>query len=452
LVYADDFPAGRLPMTRLGEGRMLEVSLLKGWVPFTLTVSGVLGLAWLCVGRGRRWWLVRLPIAGGAAAIVTAGAVVYVEKVWRPFPDPIPLEVALSVGVALFAVGLAAARWPSVRGWWRWNVLPLCVVLVVVAAASAVNVFYGQYPSVGAVVGAPIAHQVDLGRVNTRTGVVAPSAGRPLAAAWRAPADLPAHGDVAQVSIPGVASRFPARPGLVYLPPAYLVSPRAELPVLVLLAGTPGSPRDWFDAGGLAERADRFAAAHHGLAPVVVVPDILGNRSANPLCVDSRLGKAATYVDVDVPAWIKATLQVNSDTRTWAVGGLSSGGTCALQAVVRSSRTYPTLVDLSGQDEPTLATRKLTVDRVFGGDLAAFHAINPLEQLSRRRLPGVAAMVAVGDHDKLYRPEQERVARALQRAGIPVQFELLPGGHSWHVWGPGLGQAMPWLSRRMGLI
>ena len=33
------------------------------------------------------------------------------------------------------------------------------------------------------------------------------------------------------------------------IPPAYLASPRAQLPVLVLLSGQPGTPRDWLDGG-----------------------------------------------------------------------------------------------------------------------------------------------------------------------------------------------------------
>ena len=37
-----------------------------------------------------------------------------------------------------------------------------------------------------------------------------------------------------------------------------------------MIGGQPGGPRDWLDAGKLASRLDAFAAAHRGLAPVVV--------------------------------------------------------------------------------------------------------------------------------------------------------------------------------------
>jgi hypothetical protein len=55
----------------------------------------------------------------------------------------------------------------------------------------------------------------------------------------------------------------------LYLPPAYLGSVRARLPVLVLIPGQPGGPEDWLLAGRLAAVMDAFAAAHDGLAPVV---------------------------------------------------------------------------------------------------------------------------------------------------------------------------------------
>jgi S-formylglutathione hydrolase FrmB len=196
---------------------------------------------------------------------------------------------------------------------------------------------------------------------------------------------------------------------------------------------------------------DRFAAAHQGLAPVVVVPDILGGTLDNPLCMNSRLGKVATYLDAEVPAWIKQHLQIDPDPRRWAVAGLSSGGTCALQAGVRSPQIFPTFLDISGQDEPTLGTRTATVKAAFGGNTAAFLAVNPLTELATRRLPGSAAMLTAGDHDKIYGPQQQRVRQALQRAGVPVEFALIPGAHNWGVFGAALERALPWLAGRLGL-
>lgn len=204
---------------------------------------------------------------------------------------------------------------------------------------------------------------------------------------------------VTQVAIPATRSGFPARAAWVYVPPAYLTADRPLLPVVVLLGGQPGSPRDRVDGGQPAQRLDDWAEAHHGLAPVVVMPDGLGGEVANPLCLDSLLGQADGYLSVDVPAWISAHLQVDPDHAHWAVGGFSYGGTCALQLAVAHPTVWPTSVDASGQRAPTLGSDAETAQAAFGADAAA----------------------------------------------------ELPGGHSWDVRGPALTGALPWLTQHVGL-
>jgi enterochelin esterase-like enzyme len=265
---------------------------------------------------------------------------------------------------------------------------------------------------------------------------------------------MPAHGAVTEVPVPGIRSGFAARPAWVYLPPAYLVSPRALLPVLVLIPGQPGSPRDWIDGGGLIHIMDAFASAHAGLAPVVVVPDPLGRVLGQTLCVDSPAGQAFTYLTVDVPSWISSALQVDPDPAHRAVGGYSAGGTCALQLAVNAPAVYPTFLDISGQDAPTVGSRKRTVAEFFGGDVAAFRRVNPLDVLASGRLAptAIAGSVVAGADDPRYRPQAQRVYAALLAAGIATRYVELPGGHSWVVWSEGLRHELPFLATRTGLL
>lgn len=196
---------------------------------------------------------------------------------------------------------------------------------------------------------------------------------------------------------------------------------------------------------------DRFAATHAGLAPVVVMPDWLGAPLTNTLCLDSRLGNVQTYLTVDVPAWVRAFLQVDPDPSSWAVGGLSAGGTCSLQLAVNAPQVYPTFIDLSGQSEPTLGDRAGTVAAAFGGDPAAFAAVNPLDVLAARSFPGSAGQVIVGAADAAYRGQAMQVADAGRRAGMQIDYRELPGGHDWRVWSAGLESSLPWLATRIHL-
>ena len=66
--------------------------------------------------------------------------------------------------------------------------------------------------------------------------------------------------------------------------------------------------------------------------------------------------------------------------------------------------------------------------------------------------PGLAGhRWSSGAQDTVYLPEARTVFAACRAAGMDVQFHVLPGGHSFDVWGPGLDSALPWLGTRLGI-
>src|SRR5262249_13341335 len=274
---------------------------------------------------------------------------------------------------------------------------------------------------------------------------VVPKPGQTLGSIWHPPPAMPTTGAVYQADIPGVTSGFTARNAYIYLPPAYQATPRPQLPVLVLLAGQPGDPRNWVDSGQVQAMMDDFARQHHGLAPIVVMPDDLGSFFANPLCLNSRLGNVQTYLTVDVPNWITSHLQVRPPEQGWAIAGLSHGGTCAIQLSTQAPRLYRFFVDISGQLEPTLGSSQLTISRAFGGDAVAFARGGPAVALARTRVPRSAGVFVAGASDGVYTPGQRSMYLAAQRAGMDVTFMYLPGGHDWRVGRDGLAHNVGWL-------
>ena len=348
------------------------------------------------------------------------------------------------------AIALAAVR----RG--RAGIRALAVagaVVVAVAGAVQVNTSFGDYPTLGALLGEPVANQVDASDVLGSSGsVVSQSADAPLDAVWTAPAGVAAKGTVTNTPIPGTVSGFTAQNAWIYLPPAYAATPRPLLPVLILLAGQPGEPRNWFDGPHLVETMDAYAAEHAGLAPVVVVADWLGEANANPLCVDSAAGgNDFTYLSKDVPEWIRTNLQVDPRPDRWAVGGLSAGATCALQLATNDPTQFPTFLFFSGQTEPTLSDRADTVNALFGGDEAAFVKINPLDIMKTTQFPDSAGMFAAGTDDTEYGPATKTMYEAAQAAGMQVEYHTVPGGHDFPTWGDCLSTSMDWLGTRLEL-
>lgn len=430
----------------------LNLPLVFGWLPTVLTAVGGLAAVALLARRWRIWWIRVIPCVAGATTAACLLLTWIVDVVWRPFPDPLPWRVVMWLGVVLFSLALAVASfWRS--SWWRRGGAVLAAALVVVTCAVKINAFYGQFPTLSAVLGLPMTDEIafapNAGWVQSPL-VALP--GHPLQDSWTPPATLPAHGAVSKVHVPATVSGFAARDAYTYLPPAYLTENRPLLPILVLVHGQPGAPVDWLIGGQLASMMDRFAADHQGLAPVVLDVDNSGTQLGNPLCLDSRLGNSETYLTVDVANWIKATLQIDQNTQHWAVAGYSNGGTCALQLSLRKPDLYPTFVDISGQREPTLGTRAQTVKATFGGDDARFRQVNPLDELATRKFPGTAGTITVGKADNYFFPQQREVYGVATRAGLDVHWLEVPGGHSWQAWGAGLQQSLTWLARRMSLV
>ena len=449
----------------------LDWSLIAGPLPVILLAGALRALAWLVAGRnapghgglrrgargGRaggaapvRWLAVWVPlivlVAGGVIAVLTW----LVNNVWRPFPDLLPFSVLLWSGVALAGLLLAVARQVLLRTWPRRAAAIAAGVLVLAAAANQINGYFQAYPSLRVA----LAPWLDPKPVLSRSVHVTEAAARPgqaVESIWHPPLGMPKTGAVYQVNISGITSGFAARPGYIYLPPAYLATPRPQLPVLVLLGGQPGDPRAWVDSGQVQAMMDSFANRHHGLAPVVVIPDDLGSELANPLCLNSRLGQVQTYLTVDVPNWITSHLQVRPPERGWAIAGFSEGGTCAIQLATQAPRLYRFFVDISGQAGPTLGSRQRTISRAFRGDAAAFGRVDPVVVLAHTRFPRSAGVFVAGASDRVYTPQQRAMYLAARRAGMNVMFMYLPGGHDWRVWGGGLQHNVAWLASVLGI-
>lgn len=434
---------------------LYQAPIVNGAIPAVLVTSGLLALLWLAWGNRRhltRWVPVALVIS-----VLAMGIFWYLaEKVWNLWGEPLPRRLYIYAGLALFGVLLAVPKIVALRRLWaRLLVLPIAAV-VVVSAAGMVNQNFEYYPTFGSLFGDTGTAIKSLAQFEADKGVAElPIPPKPTTEAnWSPPANMPAHGDVINVHIPGPISHEVSSGAFVYLPPAYLSTPRANLPVLVLIHGVPGSTVDWLRGGQINKFMDQYAAAHHGLAPVVVLPDAGANWAGYPpACLNSRQGQAATYLTLDVPNWIKKTFGAGTiSSRQWAIGGFSYGGTCAMTLAVNHPEVYPTFIDSSGESEPTIEQgHDLLLKKYFAGNPAAFAKQNALDILKVRRYAGSAGIVTVGSSDSHYRPQGIEVFRAMKKAGMDVTLQEAPGGHAWPAWRYGVYQNMDWLMKRLGV-
>ena len=410
----------------------LPIEAVRVLVP-VYVVAGLLLLVVLLPRRGRAVGLRPLAVT---ALIAGVGALAGGLLVWWVVDVQDVFGVAASSVIRAAAAGggaaVALAVLAVVRGrWWRRVVAVVAVPVFLAASALMINRDVAYYPRLGDAFG------------DTGVGalvVEGEAAQGQRLASWRPPAVMPVTGTVGTVEIPGTESRFSARPAWVYLPPAARTAHPPRLPVMIALSGEPGGPSDVFLAGGLKARLDALAAAHHGIAPVVVVPDQLGAYSANPMCLNSRLGDVATYITVDVRDWILRHLPVSTARRAWTVAGFSEGGTCAVQFGAGYPAVFGSFVAVSPELGPFTHSVARTIRAGFDGSRAAYDAAQPIAVMRRAgHYRATAAVYSVGALDSRYGRNAGILAGVSKEVGMHTSYRRFPGlAHNWNTGAAGL--------------
>lgn len=422
-------------------------------VVFTVLIAAAIGIVIVLRGLhfSRTGWVFVLAVP----TAIAVGAWFVFDVLWLPFVDPFGWMVWALLWVGVFIPLLAL-----------WPLRPVLVGLETTPLSRLLRLLpmrkLGRTATASVVAVAVLLSTAGmLGAMNARFGAYMTLAGAfglgesygSLRDVPRGPVEghVPGHGTLIETKVPGARSGWNPRPAVIYLPPAYQHANGRNLPVLVLMAGQPGSPRTWVDAGRMQVSLDAYAADHGGAAPVVVVVDQLGDSITGPLCSDSAAGNVAEYLQQDVPAWIEKNLQVTHDRARWGIGGLSNGGTCALQVVTRDPDAYSLVLNMSGEAVPKLSGSASAVDVIFHGDERAFSQNNPADLLKTHRYPSVRGIFSVGKDDQRYRDKLKKLYEEGRAAGMQLEWREYPGGHSWQVWRPAFADHLTWFGQQTGL-
>ncbi|HEX4016980.1 MAG TPA: alpha/beta hydrolase-fold protein [Frankiaceae bacterium] len=419
-----------------------DITLISGSTPIIIVVLGLgatlLSFRWKD-GVWKQQLLYGLPITlalVGLTALLVDGLAL--------IPYQFPNSYYLWVGLVFLAVLVAIIGWTRFRNW-RRVVSVLSVVLAAAMAGTLINKQYQYYPTVGSLFGVDAQNQVSLKQLEQiRAKARADNGG-----------SLPTHGFTIEIPIPGTKSHFVGRSAFVWVPPIWVADEKVKLPVIVLLAGIPGQPSDWTRASMADVTARAFADAHHGMAPIIVMPDENGSFTNDTECVNSPRGQSETYITEDVPDFMRKNFNAQTTKGSLAIAGLSEGGFCSLMLTLRHPDEFVAFGEYSGLTSPTVeegVDPAATIPVLFGGSQTAYNQHDPLYLLRNQRFPKTAGWFEVGTADHVPLLAQRALVPLSSGAGIlTCSKEVAGAGHTFTLWEQAFQDSLPFLSWRLGL-
>lgn len=426
---------------------VLEISVVDGWFPIALYgLAGLLLLYLLFRERSASWVLTAFVLLIIGALV--AGSALWVSvNLFDAFGGPV--ADAAWIWVPAAGAGILLAIWNLWRSrWWRKIIALAAIPIFAATAAVGINAAYGLDTTIGAMLHLSTADDV---AIPTPDPAETADPTEPLYQSWTPPPDLPKQGVTGLVpgGIPNTNSGFAARPAQLYLPPAALVDDAPRLPLVIMMMGQPGDPDPQF----IAKVLDEHAAAHDGLAPIALVVDQLGDPSADPMCLDTELGKVETYVMQDVVPWAREHLDVLRSAPMWTVAGYSNGGGCAAYFGAKHPEVFGNILAVSPVEFAGAEHPDDTLKQIFGGDEAAYDAVKPVNIMKAKApYPDSVAVYTAGENDPTYTASAQTLADAAAAAGIRATFFSVPGAdHGVSALTGGLDHGFDVLYPRLGL-
>ncbi|MEV6596168.1 alpha/beta fold hydrolase [Actinoplanes sp. NPDC051346] len=239
-----------------------------------------------------------------------------------------------------------------------------------------------------------------------------------------------------------------ALPAQIYLPPAYTSPPaaRQKFPVVMFLAGYPGTPESFRVTMGVPDALDQAISARQ-LAPVIgvmVEQDPVRGRDSE--CVDSALGvRADTYLTSDVPEVIERNFRAAGGRDNWSLVGYSTGGFCAANLALRHPDRFSAAGVLSGYFRPLID--RSTGD-LYQGNLALRRANDPRIMIGQRRPAPTHLFLFAGTGDRAAQRDLRAFRPLVHAPDTATVVDDRPGGHNFATWRAVLPDLFRWLNQR----
>lgn len=245
----------------------------------------------------------------------------------------------------------------------------------------------------------------------------------------------------------------------VYLPADYETSQRSY-PVLYLLHGGGDDHTGWVQFGEVKHIADKAVQEGKSTPMIIAMPDANTDKRGY---FNSPLGdwNYEDYFFQEFIPFIEKTYRIRAEKRYRAVAGLSMGGGGTFMYALHHPELFSSACPLSASTGPLSleeATGRLKKQypeiseaqiAKYYSSLSALELIKGLPEFKAdpsNREKTVRWYIDCGDDDFLYEGNS-LVHIALRKKGIPHEFRVRNGSHSWSYWRESLPEVLEFVSQ-----
>ena len=246
----------------------------------------------------------------------------------------------------------------------------------------------------------------------------------------------------------------------VYLPADYATSQRSY-PVVYLLHGFSDDETGWIQFGEANQIADKGIAEGKIPPCVIIIPD--GKVSWYCNSYDKKTTWEDTFVNEFLP-FVEKEYRIRAKKEFRAIAGLSMGGYGALKLSMRHTDLFSTCVALSSGTFTDEEIEKMEDSGyqhyfagLFGKDLKGsarlndvWKSNNPLDlihSVTPEQLKTVRYWIDCGDDDFLCNGNSALHVE-MRKAGIPHEYRVRDGSHSWSYWRSGLATGLEYIGEK----
>lgn len=229
----------------------------------------------------------------------------------------------------------------------------------------------------------------------------------------------------------------------VTLPSDYYQNPDRRYPVIFILHGGHGSPKDLFVKGRVVETLQTLYATDKLPPSIVIAPDGYDQRGTDvhhdPEYVDGPHGKINTAIGDELVKLVQSRYRTLPTPNFWAIDGLSSGAWGAVNIGLHHLDHFSVLASHGGY----------FIDKDKGGPENSPQIY--ITKLPPKTLQKVHIYVDAGVEDNKYFPGSLQFHQELDKLGIANQFNQFAGAHTWRYWRVHLADSLTYIGKQFEL-